>query len=189
MSIPQELIAAAAAASRPLPSSYWVVPHKLLAGQYPCGFNEPDVETRLRAYVEGGVSVFVNLTEADERLGWEELAHYDHLLARLDGSSGAIAHHRFPIPDGGTTSVDQMRRTLDEIDSNLDAGRTVYVHCLGGHGRTGTTVGCWLLRHHHVTRAGVLGTVQALHDVMPRSWPSPETPAQWQFVLDWPEGG
>ena len=40
-----------------------------------------------------------------------------------------------------------MSRILDDVDAALADGRTVYVHCWGGIGRTGTVVGCWLMRH------------------------------------------
>ena len=40
-----------------------------------------------------------------------------------------------------------MRRVLDAIDKDIADGRTVYVHCWGGIGRTGMVIGCWLVRH------------------------------------------
>ncbi len=39
-----------------------------------------------------------------------------------------------------------MVRILDLIDGELAAGRCVYVHCRAGIGRTGTTIGCHLIR-------------------------------------------
>ena len=40
-----------------------------------------------------------------------------------------------------------MTRILDDVDAALADGGAVYVHCWGGIGRTGTVVGCWLVRH------------------------------------------
>jgi hypothetical protein len=42
-------------------------------------------------------------------------------------------------------SPEHMRSILKRIRKGVDEGRLVYVHCLGGHGRTGTAAGCWLL--------------------------------------------
>ena len=55
-----------------------------------------------------------------------------------------------------------MTAILDAIDTSLTGGRLVYVHCWGGVGRTGTVVGCWLLRHGLATRDAVLDTLAQL---------------------------
>jgi protein-tyrosine phosphatase len=52
---------------------------------------------------------------------------------------------RTPIRDGGCPTIDELRAILDRIDAELARGEVVYVHCGGGHGRTGTVVGCWLV--------------------------------------------
>ena len=118
----------------PIPESY-VVTERLLAGEYP-GASEPDAaERRLRAFAEGGVTTFVDLTHPADAL-----ASYEHLLAT---EATRIAH---PIVDLGTTTVPHMARILDDVDAALEERRAVYVHCWGGIGRTGTVVGCWLVR-------------------------------------------
>ena len=40
-----------------------------------------------------------------------------------------------------------MVRILDAMDARLAAGTRLYVHCLGGRGRTGVVPGCFLVRH------------------------------------------
>ena len=52
-----------------------------------------------------------------------------------------------PIPDTGNPKPAQVESILDTIDTAIAAGRRVYVHCWGGIGRTGTIVGCYLVRH------------------------------------------
>jgi polymorphic toxin system DSP-PTPase phosphatase-like protein len=142
--------------------SYWVVPGRLLAGMY------PDVETiqELRA---AGVDTFFDLTEDGE------LDRYD-----LDG----LEHRRFPIRDMSTPSPQQMAEILDALDAALDKEKTVYLHCLGGIGRTGTVVGC------HLVRTGRTGQ-EALADIV--AWRgdrwSPQTEAQKDFVRAWRESG
>ena len=40
-----------------------------------------------------------------------------------------------------------MNAVLDMLDTALQAGQAVYLHCWAGIGRTGTVVGCYLVRH------------------------------------------
>jgi protein-tyrosine phosphatase len=75
-----------------------------------------------------------------------------------------------------------MRETLDALDAALAARRRVYVHCLGGRGRTGTVVACWLVRHGHRAEEA-LALVQER-----RGRRSPETAEQRRFVRRWPSG-
>ena len=113
----------------PIPESY-VVAERLLAGEYP-GAADPDAaERRLRAFAEGGVTTFVDLTHPADAL-----APYEHLLGR---DANRSPH---PIVDLGTTTVPHMTRILDDVDAAVGDGCAVYVHCWGGIGRTGTVVG------------------------------------------------
>jgi protein-tyrosine phosphatase len=84
-----------------------------------------------------------------------------------------------------------MRRVLDAIDDDIASGRTVYVHCWGGVGRTGMTVGCWLVRHG-MTGDEALAQVGRLFQTMSADklrkharWGSPQTEAQRDFVRAW----
>jgi protein-tyrosine phosphatase len=82
------------------------------------------------------------------------------------------------IPDLGCPSRETMSRILDGIDELLADGEVVYVHCLAGIGRTGTVVGCYLVRH------GMSGE-DALAAVTRLRGAPPETREQLQLVLDW----
>jgi protein-tyrosine phosphatase len=96
-----------------------------------------------------------------------------------------LTFSRIPIEDMGVPSTDTMMAILDEIDGAIDQGRPVFVHCLGGRGRTGTVVGCYLVRH------GMEGK-QALDHIrvlrrfeQTASFPSPETRPQREMVQSW----
>ena len=60
--------------NRPLPNSYWVIPGRLLAGEYPIGGDYSDARARLARFREAGINYFIDLTEKGE------LPAYRHLL-------------------------------------------------------------------------------------------------------------
>ena len=93
-----------------------------------------------------------------------------------------------PIVDMGTTTVPHMSRILDEIDTALADDRTVYVHCWGGRGRTGTVVGCWLMRHGLDGGDAIRHIAELRRDVEDARMPSPETSAQRAMVTGWKRG-
>lgn len=160
-----------------IPASYWVT-EALAAGQYPGAHDPADASARLARFARAGVTTFVDLTHP-----WDGLEPYAHLL---DGGR----RHSFPIRDLGVPTVGEMTAILDAVDEELAAGETVYVHCWGGYGRTGTVVGCWLVRHGAAYEEAI-----ALIDERRRPLPvyrlhpeSPQTPAQHAFVRVWSPG-
>lgn len=172
----------AGTASVPLPNSYWVRPGQLLAGEYPGSMSRAEAIERVQKLLHAGVSSFIDLTEEGE------LPAYDVLLAKL--SEQHIRYRRLPILDHGLPeSPAHMARILDLIDGELAAGRCVYVHCRAGIGRTGTTIGCHLIRSGLAAQAA-LDRLQQLWQQCGRShrWPTiPETAEQVEFVRLWRE--
>ncbi|SMP42316.1 Dual specificity phosphatase, catalytic domain [Neorhodopirellula lusitana] len=175
----------------PCPRTYWVLDHRFLAGAYPGRADPQEHRQRIKTLFDAGMRTFVNLQEEDEtNNSGQRFVRYDDELRRLAAASDQrIAHLRFPIPDGGVTTVDRMRSILDAIDLSLDAGRSVYVHCFGGMGRTGTTVCCWMLRHGFANKENVLTQLTSLRqaDLERASWKAPENDQQAAFILSWSE--
>jgi protein-tyrosine phosphatase len=176
---------------KPYPRSYWVVPAGLLAGYYPGALYRSELNAKLGALLDAGISTVVNLMEEDE-VDWEDrpFAPYASTLIELGAQRGVAAEClRFPIRDGWVPGVEEMRATLDAIDAALGAGRRVYVHCWGGKGRTGTVVGCYLARHGLAQGDAALAMIQELRRGDVRcSEPSPESKAQCDMVRGWPAG-
>jgi protein-tyrosine phosphatase len=160
----------------PIPDAYWVVPGRLLAGEYPGAKLDEDALPRLAAFAAAGVMSFVDLTE--EREG---LTPYARLLAP------GTRWLRTPIVDQGCPSGDEMRVILDRIDEELARGDGVYLHCWGGHGRTGTVVGCWLVRHGASPEEALARIVELRRELPDAAMSSPENPRQRQVVLEWPQ--
>lgn len=171
----------------PPPSAYWVVPGKLLAGAYP-GHQTPAAhEKRIRDVLAAGVRVFLSLTEPDEknRQG-EPFVPYDHLACEWEPAAKCV---RFPIRDNDVPTGEEMIAILDAIDGFVDAGETVYVHCWGGVGRTGTVVACWMLRRQMATHNTVLAKLAELRrqDKERGHREAPESAVQREFVRSWIE--
>ena len=122
----------------PIPNSYRLHDGRLIAGEYPGDRDEKVARAKLGALLDAGVTVFIDLTER------HELSPYDALVAGMATARGtSVTYVRLPIRDISVPkSPGVMREILDTIDSALESGGTVYVHCWGGVGRTGTVVGC-----------------------------------------------
>ena len=164
-------------------STYWVTSH-LLAGEYP-GDRSGDLKgTRqnLQQYLDCGIRYFIDLTEEDDV---DE--HYDGLLHQLEPKN---AHYkRIAIEDFAVPSSNIMREVLDTIDEAHRNNLKVYVHCFGGIGRTGTTVGCYLRRHHYSDdESEALVQLKRLFQTSDRGregYRSPDTPEQVDFIKQW----
>ncbi len=175
----------------PLERSYWVVPGKFLAGAYPGDLVRGRAEEKLRLLISAGIRVFVDLTcEGDRNLSRRAVEPYDDILARLGEDAGcSIQYCRRPIVDMDVPSREEMRETLDLIDAALAGDRPVFVHCLGGIGRTGTVVGCWLVRQGRASGEDVMELIRELRVNEPYAdIPSPESHPQRQFVSAWRKG-
>lgn len=160
----------------PIRSSYWAA-ERLLAGEYPGSWDADEATRRLRAFADHGVSLFVDLTHPADGL-----EPYDRLLVP---GARRVVH---PIVDMGTTTIPHMTRILDDIDATLEGAGTAYVHCWGGIGRTGTVVGCWLVRHG-LDDGDPIGRIAELRRALEDAWmPSPQTSAQRAMVSGWKHG-
>jgi hypothetical protein len=159
----------------PIPDAYRVA-ERLLAGAYP-GFPGDPAESasRVARFERAGVETFVDLTHPAD-----PLEPYERHLVR----ARRVAH---PIVDLGVPTVPQLTRILDELDT-ITAEGTAYVHCWGGIGRTGTIIGCWLVRHGLDQGDAIARIAELRRGVLDAAMPSPQTPAQRELVRSWRRG-
>lgn len=171
----------------PTNSSYWVEPGLLLAGAYP-GDVEPEAHrVKIEALLNANVRVFLSLMETDEtNRDGERFVPYDSLGGSEQTESVCV---RFPIKDLSVPTQLEMVTILNAIDGFHKDGKSVYVHCWGGVGRTGTVVACWLVRKTLATQSNVLDVLMALRqaDRERGHRDSPESSIQRKFVASWHE--
>ena len=169
----------------PIGDSYWLEPGRFLAGEYPGARDEREARDRLRRLLDAGVTLFIDLTEAEEY----DLKPYAALLGEEASRLGrTVEHRRMSIPDMGVPTAEEMGRILAAIDGALEAGDVAYVHCYGGIGRTGTVVGCYLVAHG-MSGKEAMKEIARLRRGMGDGWRrSPETRAQRAMVRRWGRG-
>ncbi len=169
--------------ARPIPESYWVIPGRFLAGEHPGGFTDEHTRERLDAFLAADFDTFIDLT-----LPAELPSYFSLLKQRALTFNRRIDYRRHPIEDFGVPQPARMLQTLQTLEAALQEGRQLYLHCRGGVGRTGMTVGCYLVQHGY-TGDQALNQLQEWWREVPKSSlhpRSPETEAQMQFILDWP---
>lgn len=171
----------------PFPCSYWVDPDNFLAGEYPGARSAGVARRKFQSLIDCGIRHIINLMVPDERdFFGNPFRPYEPMAASIPAGRGAVICRRYPIRDMGVPDTIGMQTILDAIDDALNARRPVYVHCLAGVGRTGTVVGCWLIRHGRATGDDVIDVIQRLRQRDPHAhWPSPQSTPQRDMVRRW----
>lgn len=171
---------------RSIQNAYWVVPGRILAGEYPAFGKDEISRDRIRWLLTSGVKSFLDLTQ-DGEYG---LRSYVDLLRGVQDQEIRISYQRYPVPDMQVPTVGDMISILDHIENEIGNGRKVYLHCYGGRGRTGTVVGCYLVRNG-MDGESALAQITRLRSelqVPEGRLESPETDEQRQMVLSWSPG-
>ncbi len=186
-------------ATETIRNSYWVMPGEIIAGPFPGSDDEFMYKLRLRALFDTGIRAFINLQQPGEmsvssKNYKEDYSSVFKNFLDMDDENeieGGFLR-RYPIPDKDVPSSELMIKILDDIDMLRSKNIPLYIHCWGGIGRTGTVVGCWLIRHGFAEKGNVIDHIfnlrRAYLDSVCLSYPSPETDSQEKFILNWEKG-
>lgn len=162
--------------NKPIINSYCAA-DRLYAGEYPGDKGQEKAKDKLEAFLDFGITHFIDLTEEGE------LEPYAFLLPE------GVVHRRFPIVDVSVpNSYEQMQDIIDYIDEALNSSPNAkaYVHCWGGVGRTGTVVGCYYV-HKGCDFVSALVRLRESFKQCPKSErrKTPETLEQEKFIADY----
>jgi protein tyrosine phosphatase len=174
----------------PFPRSYWVIPGKLLAGCYPGARDPKEATIKLTALINSGIRHVISLMEPDERdsSGHRFVPYVDLMESIAARMKVSVTFDQLSIKDLSIPTEHHMTRILNQIDLCIKHGKPVYVHCWGGIGRTGTVVGCYLVRHGLATGKNVLDMIRDLREGTEDSKRvSPEMREQREMVVGWRE--
>ena len=184
----------------PTRESNWVILDHLMVGAYPSSFDDNENDAILSSILECGVTTFVCLqqeyqhgvSEALWRAGSALRPYIEDAMdicarERDTGRIVAPEHLKFlhtGIVDCGVTTDATVLELAIDICFRLVAGEVIYLHCWGGHGRTGTVVAVALGLLYGVSSAEALARTQLYHDlrICSLNVPSPQTPQQRRQV-------
>jgi protein-tyrosine phosphatase len=132
----------------PTYTSNWVT-NKLCMSSYPKTKNE------VCQFINAGINTFVCLNGSDKK----EFYKYEDDLPKN------INYIHEPIEDMNITTDDKIISLCQNIVHRIKVkGEIILVHCAGGHGRTGTVVGCVLYLLYKLSIEQILDYLQFTHD-------------------------
>ncbi|GFR47243.1 hypothetical protein Agub_g8927, partial [Astrephomene gubernaculifera] len=181
----------------PTPWSNWAIPGRVIAGAYPASLDDAETEKILTTMLELGINTFVclqaevniNTPEHAWRAGHglrpyikdaQKILSKAHEQGNPKITQQKIDFLHLPIIDGNVTTDSAMNRLAEDCMERILRGERLYIHCWGGHGRTGTLVAILLGRLYGLPYTNALRYTQAFHDsrVYPQGVRSPQTPVQ-----------
>jgi protein-tyrosine phosphatase len=183
----------------PIEESNWVVPGKLIAGAFPGYISDLETERALIKILNTGVSKFVCMQEeyniAIKEEDWRKNLYVRASAVRpyfadvqrimenkvihptLNTDVVNMTFDHCPIKDCSTVADEIVFNLAKDLVKAIHDGEVVYLHCWGGHGRTGIMVCLMLHLMYGLTANEALERCQFLHDIrkMPIIVSSPQT--------------
>jgi len=187
----------------PLPESNKVF-ENFYAGAFPGEINDMENDENLIKLLNAGFDTFVCMMSEYNPAALESQWRYDprivrpymndikRILANKDkyptlnaAVSADITFKHYPIKDMRTILDSETLQAAREVIDLLKAGKKVYLHCWGGHGRTGVIVCIVLCELCGITAEESFEICQKCHDVRENNClqtPSPQTTLQREQV-------
>jgi predicted NAD-dependent protein-ADP-ribosyltransferase YbiA (DUF1768 family) len=165
----------------PTDSSNWVIRNQFLIGGYPYNkdLTPNDPQQPIHILKSIGITDFISLQTADEDI---KFIPYQPFLTSEQKA------HKLPIIDRKVVTDTQMLEYMKVINAVVgQPGHKTYLHCFGGHGRTGVATALFLGFKYHLPADQTLQLTQKLHDCRERKYKGikgkcPQTAVQFDQV-------
>ena len=173
-----------------------------LVGAYPASQDDAETFDLLTNILKQGITKFVCLqqeyrahgvTEAMWRNGLALRPYYNDVVQIVSNKnqieslkgfnivdSDKLSFVHFPIRDCDITDDDRVIEVAKSLVKAIGEGERLYLHCWGGHGRTGTLVSIMLHLMYKLDSIAAMARCQEVHDLRqcPVAVGSPQTQTQ-----------
>eukprot|EP01129_Flabellula_baltica_P010747 TRINITY_DN4578_c0_g1_i1.p1 TRINITY_DN4578_c0_g1~~TRINITY_DN4578_c0_g1_i1.p1 ORF type:complete len:394 (-),score=77.46 TRINITY_DN4578_c0_g1_i1:32-1213(-) len=101
-------------------------------------------------------------------------------VSKEDWADFGVTQLHVPTQDFKTLGYDSIQRGVEFIHWNISNGRSTYVHCKAGRGRSALIVMCYLVKYHQMTAEDAYITVKS-----ERQQVFEKTDPKWQTLVDY----
>lgn len=153
-------------------SSYFIK-NKAMFGSYP-------TQERVNELQENGVRIFVDTTVINEKKIIPYVTKYKYIHYPINDNT---------VPQDKASFVNFIYNICEKIE-NLRSGELLYLHCKGGHGRSGLVAACLVVKILNMNAKNAISYINDCHGkrkIMRSLWRkmgSPQTKQQKQFVYN-----
>lgn len=167
--------------SNPTPNANYLLDERIMFGWYPSPNNDGILSNDIHALLNTRRTAFVNLVSMEERS-----VLFDYTSTVMKQTNKPIFIY-YEIPDQGLPNdLNSYKELIQHLYTLIDEGERIYIHCRGGHGRSGIVAAC-LLIHMGYSNEEALTLVSNAHktrEYIP-DYPCPQTAEQVQFVRNY----
>eukprot|EP00928_Gymnodinium_smaydae_P085518 TRINITY_DN68_c2_g1_i1.p1 TRINITY_DN68_c2_g1~~TRINITY_DN68_c2_g1_i1.p1 ORF type:complete len:773 (+),score=140.74 TRINITY_DN68_c2_g1_i1:74-2392(+) len=139
----------------PTKRSNWVVPTLLLCGDR----SSLDSDAGMNSILDAGLTTIVCLQTRQETV---TAVDYKKRAAAKKSGTKFVEQ---PIPDQEITDDAVIGELITQLLERLNQGEVLYIHCRGGHGRTGTVCALLLGRLYSLSAPEAMARIQLYHDM------------------------
>lgn len=155
----------------PTSESNWLIPGRLLVGGYPGSYYNNPLETKKiqEALINSGIDTFVCLNQEygkKNHIAYANSLNFINLFKEISEKNFNKEKNFiiFPIVNMQTTNNKKVIDLCKILYKKIKKGEKIYIHCSGGHGRTGTISAILLCMLYKITPDDAFEYMQYCHD-------------------------